>query len=182
MSQAETTHRTRSTANTTGKDTRATEATKATTETSRGLQTINKRTGNQRPASWGNSEIPSPGMASNHGQFMGFTMYTGVPFGVWGCPTTEQLAPPSTYSLLGTMADPGSRDPKPPPKRRCRKRSQHKGLLQPMFTVPKKDGGWRPIINLKHLNTFLEVPYFKMEGISSLKDILQRSNFMEKSI
>ena len=55
-----------------------------------------------------------------------------------------------------------------------------KGFFSPMFTVPKKDGSWRPIINLKHLNSFLEVPHFKMEEINSLKDVLQKDNFMGK--
>ena len=54
------------------------------------------------------------------------------------------------------------------------------GFFSPMFIVPKKDGGWRPIINLKQLNTFLEVPHFKMEGISTLKDVLQKNDFMGK--
>ena len=54
------------------------------------------------------------------------------------------------------------------------------GFFSPMFTVPKKDGGWRPIINLKRLNTYLEVPHFKMEGINTLKDVLQKNDFMGK--
>ena len=49
-----------------------------------------------------------------------------------------------------------------------------------MFIVPKKDGGWRPIINLKRLNSYLEVPHFKMEGIRDLKDILQMGDYMGK--
>ena len=31
----------------------------------------------------------------------------------------------------------------------------------------KHNSGWRPIINLKHLNNHLTAPYFKMEGIHS---------------
>ena len=38
------------------------------------------------------------------------------------------------------------------------------------WAVPKKDGGWRPIINLKSLNSYLVVSHFKMENIGSLED------------
>ena len=54
------------------------------------------------------------------------------------------------------------------------------GFFSPMFTVPKKGEGWRPIINLKRLNTYLIVPHFKMEGISSLRDVLQEDDLMGK--
>ena len=36
--------------------------------------------------------------------------------------------------------------------------------------VPKKDGGQRPVINLKALNGFVRPEHFKMEGIPTLKD------------
>lgn len=55
-----------------------------------------------------------------------------------------------------------------------------RGFFSPMFAVPKKDGGWRPIINLKRLNAYLHVSHFKMEGIPSLKDILQQNDYMGK--
>ena len=48
------------------------------------------------------------------------------------------------------------------------------GFYSPIFTIPKKDGGWRPIINLKRLNSFLSIFHFKMESIRSLRD-LQRN-------
>ena len=46
--------------------------------------------------------------------------------------------------------------------------------------VPKKDGGWRPIINLKRLNQFLFTTHFKMESILSLRDVLKKDNYMIK--
>ena len=49
-----------------------------------------------------------------------------------------------------------------------------------MFVVPKKGGKWRPIINLKFLNQFVEKPHFEMEDIRSLKDILQEEEQMAK--
>ena len=49
----------------------------------------------------------------------------------------------------------------------------NKGYLSQLFSVPKKDRGMRPIINLKGLNTFVETVHFKMEGIHMLKDTLK---------
>ena len=52
------------------------------------------------------------------------------------------------------------------------------GFLSQLFVVQKKGGGWRPIINLKRLNVYLDIKHFKMEGIYSL---LQRSDWMDLS-
>ena len=55
-----------------------------------------------------------------------------------------------------------------------------KGFHSQLFCVPKKDGGKRPIINLKGLNSFVETVHFKMEGIHMLKDILRPGDWMTK--
>ena len=47
------------------------------------------------------------------------------------------------------------------------------GFFSTLFLVPKKDGGQRPVINLKALNNFVRAPHFKMEGIHTLKTLLQ---------
>ena len=39
-----------------------------------------------------------------------------------------------------------------------------------MFIVPKKDGGQRPVINLKYLNKFVKSEHFKMEGLHTVKE------------
>lgn len=54
------------------------------------------------------------------------------------------------------------------------------GFYSDVFVVPKKDGGWRPIINLKRLNSFLGIPHFKMESIKSLKDVVLPGDYMVK--
>ena len=54
------------------------------------------------------------------------------------------------------------------------------GFFSPIFVVPKKDGGWRPIINLKTLNSYVETKHFKMEGIYTLRDILKPGDLMGK--
>ena len=51
-------------------------------------------------------------------------------------------------------------------------------FLSRIFTVPKKDGSVRPVVNLKSLNQFLVKQRFKMEGIASVKNILQRGDWM----
>ena len=43
-----------------------------------------------------------------------------------------------------------------------------------------KDGGRRPIINLKSLNKFIVHHHFKMEGIQSLKDIVLQGDYMNE--
>ena len=38
-------------------------------------------------------------------------------------------------------------------------------ILSPIFIVPKKDSGFRPVINLKHLISHVAYLKFKMEGL-----------------
>ena len=54
------------------------------------------------------------------------------------------------------------------------------GYYSNLFIVPKKDGGSRPVINLKALNSHLSIPPFKMEGTQNLKDILTEADYMVK--
>ena len=54
------------------------------------------------------------------------------------------------------------------------------GYYSNLFIVPKKDGGSRPVINLKALNSHLSTPHFKMEGTQNLKDILAEADYMVK--
>ena len=43
------------------------------------------------------------------------------------------------------------------------------GFYSRMFLVPKKTGGWRPIIDLSVLNTYVKTPTFKMESAESIR-------------
>uniref|UniRef100_A0AC34F4H4 Reverse transcriptase domain-containing protein n=1 Tax=Panagrolaimus sp. ES5 TaxID=591445 RepID=A0AC34F4H4_9BILA len=52
--------------------------------------------------------------------------------------------------------------------------------LSTVFSVPKKDGGMRPVINLRGLNEFMITPHFKMESILLLKDLLEEDYYMVK--
>ena len=51
-------------------------------------------------------------------------------------------------------------------------------FVSSIFLVPKKDGGHRPIINLKRLNEFVPHHHFKVEGIHVLKDLLKQGDFI----
>ena len=44
----------------------------------------------------------------------------------------------------------------------------HSGWYGNYFLVPKKTGGWRPILNLQPLNQFLRVESFKMETLKNV--------------
>ena len=46
------------------------------------------------------------------------------------------------------------------------------GFCLNLFLVPKKDSGQRPVINLKALNSFVQTEHFKMEGIHTLRDLV----------
>ena len=56
----------------------------------------------------------------------------------------------------------------------------HYGFYSSLFLVPKKDGGVRPVINLKSLNEYVVPQHFKMEGIHTLKDLVRRGDWMTK--
>ena len=46
--------------------------------------------------------------------------------------------------------------------------------------MEKKDGGLRPVINLKDLNQFVKAEYVKMEGPHLLLDLLQSQDWIVK--
>jgi hypothetical protein len=46
--------------------------------------------------------------------------------------------------------------------------------ISPIFLIPKKDGGMRPILNLKKLNaTHLDTPCFRMETVEDVRHALR---------
>ena len=53
-------------------------------------------------------------------------------------------------------------------------------ILQRHICCPQERRGWRPVINLKSLNQYLEVPHFKMESIQSLKDVILPGDHLAK--
>ena len=49
-------------------------------------------------------------------------------------------------------------------------------FLSNIFIVKKKDGGKRPVINLKELKQYIPLLHFKMESLQSLKTLLQKTS------
>ena len=49
-----------------------------------------------------------------------------------------------------------------------------------LFLVPNKDGGMRPVVNLKCLSKYIVPHHFKMEGIHILRDLLKRNDWLTK--
>jgi len=58
--------------------------------------------------------------------------------------------------------------------------SDQRGFVSQIFLVPKKDGGHRPVINLKALNKFIVEEHFKMEGFHMVKDLVKPGDWLAK--
>lgn len=59
-------------------------------------------------------------------------------------------------------------------------REREKGFYSAVFLVPKRDGKWRPVINLRELNRFIRTAHFKMEDIQSVRDLLLESDWLTR--
>ena len=53
-------------------------------------------------------------------------------------------------------------------------------FMSQIFRVEKKEGGQRPVINLKCLNSFVKTEHFKMEGLHILPHLIQENDWMIK--
>ena len=52
------------------------------------------------------------------------------------------------------------------------------GCYSHLFIVPKKSGGWRPVVDLSFLNSFVEIPHFPMESAESIRRSLPRGGWV----
>ena len=51
------------------------------------------------------------------------------------------------------------------------------GFFSHLFLVPKKNGSWRPVIDLSKLNTFVRCPTFRMESMATVATALQKGEW-----
>ena len=58
--------------------------------------------------------------------------------------------------------------------------TSEQGFVSQLFAVSKKDGGIRPVVNLKILNSYVQQRSFKMEGLHLMKDLLHPGDWMTK--
>jgi hypothetical protein len=54
------------------------------------------------------------------------------------------------------------------------------GFFSNIFAIPKKNGGFRPIINLRNLNRHIRYEHFKMEGLDVVRNLLQKGDWLAK--
>lgn len=57
-----------------------------------------------------------------------------------------------------------------------------KQFLSPIFLVPRKDSGQRPVSNLKKLNKNMSYAHFKTERLLLLKELPPENKYMCKKI
>ena len=53
-------------------------------------------------------------------------------------------------------------------------------FLSNIFTIPKKGGRRRPVVDMRDLNSFIEPVHFKLKDLSHLPSVLRRGDFMCK--
>ena len=51
-------------------------------------------------------------------------------------------------------------------------------ILSPIHAVPKKNGKFRLVIDMRYLNSHLMVPKFKMEGLETLASMVEKGDHM----
>ncbi|KAI7854579.1 hypothetical protein BDC45DRAFT_585235, partial [Circinella umbellata] len=52
------------------------------------------------------------------------------------------------------------------------------GFSSTMFVIPKRNGGFRPVFNLKILNQYLHAPKFKMETLQQVIKMIQPNDYL----
>ena len=81
-----------------------------------------------------------------------------------GCPRAQALRQ-EVEAMLAKGALEIARDPGP-------------GFSSRLFLVEKASGGWRPVIDLSHLNDFVQLTSFKMETVASVLLSVREGDFL----
>jgi hypothetical protein len=99
--------------------------------------------------------------------------FTGIPFqdrpgrNMSFCPELAAICQAEVDSLLEKGAV-----ERIPLEERC--------FVSGIFVIPKSSGCFRPIVNLKGLNQFVEKLHFKMEGVSVMKGMVRKGDYFTK--
>lgn len=56
--------------------------------------------------------------------------------------------------------------------------NQVPGFYSSMFVIPKKNGGIRPVFNLRKLNEYMDPPHFKMETIREVAHLITYKDYL----
>ena len=51
------------------------------------------------------------------------------------------------------------------------------GFYSSVFVLPKRTGGLRPILNLKHFNHYMHIPSFKMPTLKTVWQLIQQGDY-----
>ena len=62
----------------------------------------------------------------------------------------------------------------------CLLKDHQVGFVSQLFLVPKKDGGFHPVVNLKALNKYNLEEHFKMEGFHMVRDLVRQGDWLAK--
>ena len=62
----------------------------------------------------------------------------------------------------------------------CLLKDHQVGFVSQLFLVPKKDGGFCPVVNLKALNKYILEEHFKMEGFHMVRDLVRQGDWLAK--
>jgi len=88
-----------------------------------------------------------------------------VPISIPDRPSHTQVVEAEVLTLLEKRAIETVQDPSTP------------GFYSRLFVVPKPNGKWRPVIDLKALNQYVKVPKFSMETLQSIWSALMPGNY-----
>ena len=63
----------------------------------------------------------------------------------------------------------------------CLMKDHQVGFVSQLFLVPKRDGGFCPVVNLKALNKYIQKEHFKMEGFHMHgRDLVRQGDWLAK--
>ena len=122
----------------------------------------------QLPGRKGGSLCPQ--LVSNNTRSMGLANNNGLPVGTDAGALSNKTKPCNTvffrgktqkFNIPGGTGTSGEREAQ----------LTQGSFVSQIFLVEKKEGGLRPVVNLKNLSCFIQTEHFKMQGLHTLPDL-----------